>query len=166
LLPVGDTEQWLNWYYQGGALNTYGLDVGYFIIPELNASVGYYYQSGDLGTADGSGVLGRLAYEITSGLTAGVNLSYDKAFEARVSADVEYRFGGPSKTVDKNKAVEFPAIKALSSSPSHRDARVHDDATDDLYCVQLNFLVDKLYESSCVDYLKARISGYNKKLAI
>ena len=49
LIPICDTEQKLNWYYQGGALNTYGLDVGYFITPELNASVGYYYQNGDMG---------------------------------------------------------------------------------------------------------------------
>ena len=54
LLPIGDTEQDLNFFYQGGALDTYGLDVGYFITPELNASVGYYYQNGDLGSADGS----------------------------------------------------------------------------------------------------------------
>ena len=89
LIPVGDVEQRLNSHYDAGALNTYGLDVGYFITPELNASVGYYYQHGDLGSADGSGVLGRVAYEISSGLTAGVNVSYDEAFETRVSADVE-----------------------------------------------------------------------------
>ena len=71
LFPIGDTEQRLNWYYQGGALNTYGLDVGYFITPVVNASVGYYYQNGDLEKADGSGILGRLAYEMTSGVTAG-----------------------------------------------------------------------------------------------
>jgi len=70
-LPVADTEQKLNWFYQGGALDTYGLDVGYFITPELNASMGCYYQSGDLGSTDGSGVLGRLACAITSGATAG-----------------------------------------------------------------------------------------------
>ncbi|MDA7432140.1 carbamoyl-phosphate synthase, partial [Synechococcus sp. AH-601-O06] len=65
LVPVGDTEQQLNSVYQGGSLDTYGLDIGYFITPAVNASVGYYYQSGDLGEADGSGVLGRLAYEMT-----------------------------------------------------------------------------------------------------
>ena len=75
LLPVGDTEQDLNLFYQGGALNTYGLDVGYFITSALNASVGYNYQSGDSGKADASSVLGRLSCEITSGVTAGVNLS-------------------------------------------------------------------------------------------
>ena len=54
LPPISDTEQQLNWFYQGGALDTYGLDVGYFITPAINASVGYYYQNGDLGAADGT----------------------------------------------------------------------------------------------------------------
>ena len=76
LVPIGEVEQRINWFYTSGALDTYGLDVGYFINPELNASVGYYYQSGDSGKADASGVLARLAYEVTSGVTAGVNLSY------------------------------------------------------------------------------------------
>jgi hypothetical protein len=70
LVPIGDTNQRLNNVYQGGALDIYGLDIGYFITPVVNASVGYYYQNGDLGTADGSGVLGRVANEINSGLTA------------------------------------------------------------------------------------------------
>ncbi len=43
LVPFGDTEQRLNVRYLGGALDTYGLDVGYSITPDLNASVGYYY---------------------------------------------------------------------------------------------------------------------------
>ncbi len=126
LIPVGDTEQKLNWYYQGGALNTYGLDVGYFITPELNSSVGYYYQHGDLGSADGSGVLGRLAYEISSGLTAGVNISYDEAFDTRVSADIEVRFGGASTTAQRKEVQQLPVINALTSTPSNRDVRVHD----------------------------------------
>ncbi|MDC0269388.1 carbamoyl-phosphate synthase [Synechococcus sp. AH-551-N23] len=126
LVPIGDTEQRLNWYYQGGALDTYGLDVGYFITPAVNASVGYYYQNGDLGTADSSGVLGRLAYEISSGLTAGVNLSYDEAFDTRVSAEIKVRFGG-SSTIEQRKAVQqLPVINALTSTPSNRDVRVHD----------------------------------------
>ena len=126
LVPVGDTEQPLNWYYQGGALNTYGLDVGYFITPELNASVGYYYQHGDLGAADGSGVLGRLAYEMTSGVTAGVNISYDEAFDTRVSADLECRFGGPATTTQRQEVQQLPVINALTSTPGNRGVRVHD----------------------------------------
>ena len=126
LIPIGDTEQDLNLFYQAGSLDTYGLDVGYFITPELNASVGYYYQQGDLGSADGSGVLGRVAYEISNGLTAGVNISYDEAFETRVSADLKVRFGGASTTAQRKEVQELPAINALTSTPKNRDVRVHD----------------------------------------
>ncbi|MDA9661358.1 carbamoyl-phosphate synthase [bacterium] len=127
LFPIGDTEQRLNSFYQGGALDTYGLDIGYFITSVVNASVGYYYQNGDLGAADGSGVLGRVAYEVSSGLTAGVNISYDEAFDTRVSADLKVRFGGPSTTAAKKKKWENPTINALTASPKNRDVRVHDD---------------------------------------
>ena len=126
LIPVGEKEAQLNSVYQGGSLNTYGLDVGYFITPVVNASVGYYYQNGDLEKADGSGILGRLAYEMTSGVTAGVKISYDEAFETRVSADIKVRFGG-SRTTAKRKAVQqLPVINALTSTPSNRDVKVHD----------------------------------------
>ena len=125
LIPTGDTEQQLNTVYQGGALDTYGLDVGYNITPALKASVGYYYQNGDMGTADSSGVLGRLAYAINNDLSIGANLSYDAAFETRFSADIKWRFnanGGPGREQPKTNA----AIDALTSTPSNRDVRVHD----------------------------------------
>jgi hypothetical protein len=126
LIPVGDVEQKLNSVYQGGALNTYGLDAGYFITPVLKASAGYYYQHRDCEEVNGSGVRGRLAYEMTSGVTAGVNISYDKAFDTRVSADIKVRFGGAA-TAAKRKAVQqLPVINSLTSSPSDRDVRVHD----------------------------------------
>ncbi|MDA7623133.1 carbamoyl-phosphate synthase, partial [bacterium] len=89
LVPVGDSSYQLNNRYRGGALDTYGLDVGYFITTDLNASIGYYYQQ-DRVVSD-SGVRGRLAYEMTSGVTAGVNISYDKEFDTRVSADLKVR---------------------------------------------------------------------------
>ena len=127
LIPVGDVEQKLNSHYDAGALNTYGLDVGYFISPTLNASVGYYYQHRDQEEVDGSGVRGRLAYDITQGLTAGVNISYDEAFDTRVSADLSVRFGGPSTTAAKKKKWENPTIHALTAAPKNRDVRVHDD---------------------------------------
>ena len=130
LIPVGDTEQDLNFFYQGGALNTYGLDVGYFITPELNASVGYYYQDGDGTEADSSGVLGRVAYDISSGLTAGVNISYDEAFETRVSADLKIRFGGANTTAKRKDVQQLPVINALISTPSERDVRAHDTRTN------------------------------------
>ena len=75
---------------------------------------------------DGSGVLGRVAYEMTSGVTAGVNISYDEAFETRVSADLKVRFGGPSTTSQRKDVQQLPVINALISSPSYRDVRVHD----------------------------------------
>ncbi len=37
----------------------------------MKASAGYYYQHRDQEEVDGSGVRGRLAYEMTSGVTAG-----------------------------------------------------------------------------------------------
>ena len=127
LIPVGDVEQKLNSHYDAGVLNTYGLDVGYFITPQLHASAGYYYQHRDQEDVDGSGVRGRLAYDITQGLTAGVNISYDEAFDTRVSADLKVRFGGANTTAQRNEVQQLPVIKSLTSTPSNRDVRVHDD---------------------------------------
>ena len=126
LIPVGDVEQKLNSIYDSGAMNTYGLDAGYFITPVLKASAGYYYQHRDQEDVDGSGVRGRLAYEISSGLTAGVNISYDEAFDTRVSADLKVRFGGASTTAQRKEVQQLPVINALTSTPSNRDVRVHD----------------------------------------
>ena len=126
LIPVGDVEQKLNSVYEGGALNTYGLDAGYFITPVLKASAGYYYQHRDQEDVDGSGVSGRLAYEISNGVTAGVNISYDQAFDTRVSADLKVRFGGASTTAQRKEVQQLPVINALSSTPSNREVRIHD----------------------------------------
>ena len=127
LIPVGTNEYRLNSNYNGGALDTYGLDIGYAITSDFKASVGYYYQQGDLDTADGSGVNGRLAYNISNGLTAGVNLSYDQAFETRFSADLKYRFGSNGYGApSKKKAWQTPVIQALTETVKHRDVRVHD----------------------------------------
>ena len=126
LIPVGDVEQRLNSVYDAGALNTYGLDAGYFITPVLKASVGYYYQHRDQEEVDGSGVRGRLAYEMTSGVTAGLNISYDEAFDTRVSADLKVRFGGAATTAQRKEVKQLPVINALTSTPSNRDVRVHD----------------------------------------
>ena len=126
LIPVGDVEQRLNSVYYGGAMNTYGLDAGYFITPVLKASAGYYYQHRDQEDVDGSGVRGRLAYEISNGLTAGVNVSYDEAFDTRVSADIKVRFGGASTPAQRKAVQQLPVINALTLTPSNRDVRVHD----------------------------------------
>jgi len=129
LVPVGDLEQQLNSVYQGGALNTYGLDIGYSITPQLKASIGYYHQDRSEEEVDGSGVRGRLAYNLTNGLTVGANLSYDQAFEARVSADIKYRFGANgygAPSIRKQQPVVMPIIQGLSTTPANRDVRVHD----------------------------------------
>jgi hypothetical protein len=130
LVPVGDTEQQLNSGYQGGSLDTYGLDVGYSINPDLRASIGYYYQYRSEEHVNGSGIRGRLAYNPTNGLTVGANLSYDQAFDTRVSADIKYRFGANSygaPSTRKQQPVVMPIIQAPSTTPANRDVRVHDD---------------------------------------
>ena len=102
------------------------MDVGYAITPDFKASVGYYYQQGDLGAADSSGVLGRVFYNISNGLTAGLNLSYDQTFEIRFSADLKYRFGSNGYGApSKKKAWQTPVIQALTENVKHRDVRVH-----------------------------------------
>jgi hypothetical protein len=131
LVPVGSTNAQLNNAYRGGSLDTYGLDLGYAITPDFKASLGYYYQNGDLNNADGSGLLARLSYDLTNGLTLGVNYSYDQAFESRVSGDLKYRFGSNGYTSpSKKRDLQLPVIQALSSTVKHRDVRVHDDSTN------------------------------------
>ena len=128
LLPTGTRTFSLNSAYNGGALNTYGLDVGYSITPDLKASLGYYFQNGDLATANGSGVVGRVAYTISDGLSAGATLSYDQAFDTRVSVNLAYRFGSGSakRSTPSTNVLNTPAIKALAIGPTIRDVRVHD----------------------------------------
>ena len=134
LVPVGDIEQRLNSRYDGGALYTYGGDVGYFITPEINALVGYYYQDGDDGDADGSGVKARLAFAVADDVEFGGNYSYDDAFHSRASADLTIRFGGGShkeKSDEQAKAEEQPQVKEFSATPTNRDVRVHDSPKRD-----------------------------------
>ena len=140
LIPVGTSEYRLNSNYNGGALDTYGLDVGYSITPDFKASVGYYYQDGDLNTADSSGVLGRVSYNISNGLTAGVNLSYDQAFETRFSADLKYRFGANGYGAPSKKKVwQTPVIQALTETVKHRDVRVADCEIMNMFGYCLNW---------------------------
>ena len=125
LIPVGTNEYRLNSNYLGSALDTYGLDVGYAITPDFKASVGYYYQSDEI--ISGSGVLGRVSYNISNGLTAGVNLSYDQAFETRFSADLKYRFDSNGYgATSKKKAWQTPVIQSLTETVKYRDVRIHD----------------------------------------
>ena len=139
LVPFGSgsvsdgTVYILNDYYLAGALNTYGFNAGYSLTPDLRASVGYYYQNGDLGEANGSGFLGRVDYDLVDGLTLGVSLSYDQAYETRVSGNVKYRFGGNGyRSPSKKYTQSMPVIQALTATPGNRDVRVHDDTLADL----------------------------------
>ena len=130
LIPTGEEDQQLNSVYKGGVLTTLGLDAGYSITPSLLASLGGYYQNGDLDDdgnpeVDNVGILGRLAYAINNEVSIGANLSYDASFDTRFSADIKWRFntnGGPGKETPKSNA----AVTALTSTPSNRDVRVHD----------------------------------------
>ena len=137
LVPVGDTQQRLNPYYESGAMDKYGIDVGYFITPDLNASVGYYYQAGDEPcdqaggkSPDGSGILAKLGYEITDGLTLGGEISYDNAYQTRVLGTISYRFSTANQSeAEKKKSSNIPVIKSLTQTPSNRNIFVHDGAT-------------------------------------
>ena len=127
LVPVDDTEYQLNSVYFGGSLDTYGVDVGYSITPEFETSLGYYYQKDDLGTADGSGVQGRIAYNMGNGFSIGTNLSYDDAFDGRVSADILYRGATPEAVkAPIKKAWNAPTIKGLTDAVDNRNLRVAD----------------------------------------
>ena len=127
LIPTGTTEYKLNNRYSGGALYTYGMDVGYRVASDWNASVGYYNQHGDDITANnGSGLRLEVEYEISSSLTIGINASYDEAFETRLSGNIDYRFGTGKATTTEKKAWEKPTIQSLTKAIEHRNIRVHD----------------------------------------
>lgn len=135
LVPTGDTEKKLNDTYQGGALDTYGLDVGFDLTYELSSSIGYYYQQGDLGEGDGSGIKGKLSYDLSNGLTVGATLSYDPEFDTRFSANFQYRLGGKNGSIESQEPAKrckgckrgtSCCLNALSSTPANRNIRVHD----------------------------------------
>ncbi len=133
LIPTGDTEQQLNSHYQGGALDTYGADVGYQINDKTKVTVGYYHQNGDVGEASGSGASAGLNYEITNNLTAGLKVSYDDAFETRVMATINWSFADLFKGDEAQKeATTNSVMNALSAFPEQRDVRVHDGVKPDL----------------------------------
>ncbi len=75
-----------------------------------------------------SGVNGRLAYNISNGLTAGVNLSYDQAFDTHFSADLKYRFGSNDYGAPKKQQPSvMPVIQPISATPAEAYVRVHDN---------------------------------------
>ena len=123
----------LNVFVAGLSLNAIEIhcNVVNIITPEFQISIGYYYQKGDLGAADGSGVQGRIAYNMGNGFSIGTNLSYDDAFDGRVSADITYRFATPEATkAPVKKAWNAPTIKGLTDAVDNRGVRVHDSWSD------------------------------------
>jgi hypothetical protein len=140
LMPIGQygwgssNVAQLNSNYAGDSLNTIGGDIGYNITPEAKLSLGYYYQDGDLNTADASGIKTRLSYSIANGLTAGFTYSYDPIFQSVATGDLKWRFGAngygaPSKRT--NAPPVMPVIQALSTTPANRDVPVHDNCYTD-----------------------------------
>ncbi len=125
----------MNPYYESGALDKYGINNGYFITPDLNASVGYYYQAGDKPcdqaggkSPDRSGILAKLSCEITDGFTLGGKISYDNAYQARVLGTISYRLSTTNQSEDdKKKSYNIPVVKSLTQAPSNRNIFVHDD---------------------------------------
>lgn len=122
LIPVGNTTQTLTSAYQATTLGSINLDASYAIARGLDGTLGYYYQWGDWSEASGSGVKGRLAYAINNGLTAGVTVSYDSAFETRISGDLTYRFNTPKTNAPRSGNNDL--IVALSRPLPNRDVRV------------------------------------------
>jgi len=141
LMPIGqyrwgaDSNAQLNSVYGGDSLNTIGGDIAYNITPEVKLSLGYYYQDGDLGSGDSSGVKTRLAYDIANGVTVGFTYSYDAAFQSVATGDIKWRLGTKGYgSPKKQKPPVMPAIQALTTTPANRDVRVHDDNAILPYC--------------------------------
>ena len=129
-MPTGTTDKQINSHYQGGALDSVGIDAGYQINEKTKATVGYYHQNGDVGGASGSGATAGLSYDINDNLTAGIKVSYDDTFETRVMATINYTFSNLFKSDEEEKeATPNVVINALSTSPEQRDIRVNDALT-------------------------------------
>jgi len=144
LMPIGEygwgqnTQAQLNSVYGGDSLNTIGGDIAYNITPEVKLSLGYYYQDGDLNTADSSGVKSRLAYDIANGVTVGFTYSYDAAFQSVATGDIKWRFGSKGYgSPKKQKTPVMPVVQALSTMPANRDVRVHDRVRVENRCLKV-----------------------------
>ena len=119
LLPVGNREQQLNSAYNSGALTTYGADLGYRLPLNMRASLGYYYQTNNLESVNGSGARASLVYDWTKKVALGANLSRDQAFQTRFSVNLTYSFGRPNALSGQNQG--------MFRSLQNRDIRVHDE---------------------------------------
>ena len=109
-------------------LSTYGIDIGYNIMPNLRLALGSYYQLDEkegLKSANGVGIKSGLIYDITSELQAGLGYSYDENFQSRITGNLKWRFGGGNKNKKTVSVLAAnPVIQALSATPENRDVRV------------------------------------------
>ncbi len=162
LIPVGEygansgKVAQINEFYGADPLATVGLDFGYKLAPALTLTAGYYYQTdcknestGFSGTADGSGIRTRLAYDITEGLQAGVSYSYDENFQSRVNGDLKWRFGGGNKS-KKSQPPISPVIQALTTTPANRDIRVANSIKGAIELAGCFFISESNGRSCCI----------------
>ena len=155
LVPVGQygwgnsTVPVLNSNYVGDSLMTVGLDVAYSLTSTLKASVGYYYQDGDLNNADASGIQLKAECLIANGLALGGKLSYDPIYNTVVSGNIKYRFrSGGNGALNHGSAPTgmTPLIQFISSTPANRDVRVADLGIRYLSPVEIAILRDIGYQ--------------------
>ena len=155
LVPVGQygwgnsTVPVLNSNYVGDSLMTVGLDVAYSLTSTLKASVGYYYQDGDLNNADASGIQLKAECLIANGLALGGKLSYDPIYNTVVSGNIKYRFrSGGNGALNHGSAPTgmTPLIQSISSTPANRDVRVADLGIRYLSPVEIAILRDLGYQ--------------------
>jgi len=125
LFPNGNTEQRLNNIYEGGALTTYGANVGYSLNDKTIVKAGYYYQDGDLDSADGPGALAQFLYYLSNDLSLRASISYDEAWETNIAVGFLWRTAQRKHSVQADKALRNWG-KIFTSTPDNRNVRVHD----------------------------------------
>lgn len=123
LVPFGNVNQRLNNVFFGGALQTYGLDIGYQFSPEWLGSVGAYYQTGDSRLVDSVGVRGTIKHRLSESLTASGTVSHDDAFGTRVMARLSFDIAAITQVSSRSSST---LNRAMMASPANREIRVHD----------------------------------------
>ena len=123
LVPVGKTEDVLNFFYSGGALDTYGIDIEHSFSNRLTASIGYYYQQGDLTYANGSGLKSTVAINPADSFSLGVEYTYDPAFEGRLLGFLKV---GTPQSKNASQSIDSAVQFAVSDFIDNRIVRVHD----------------------------------------
>ena len=116
----------INSSFGASPLTTVGIDVVHNMLPNLSASGGIYYQSGEREAdmyeifPNGTGFRGRLIHAISNQVQAEIVYTKDTHFDARISAGFKMSFGNNSK-----KSHQSPALlKQLTATPENRNVRV------------------------------------------